>query len=154
MATLKVLLPYNFTFQDKKALGFVAQTFGRRSGVEVHLFFAHSATPEVRSAGSPVMERMKSSVTYMSKMIADQEASLERARQDLVAKGFADQQVRKIFRPRTKDLAGEILDLLDDQGFEVVVLNRKPGKITRFFTGSVFDKLAAASTDAVICLVT
>ena len=66
---------------------------------------------------------MKSSVTYMSKMIAAQEASLERARQDLVAKGFADQQVRKIFRPRNKDLAGEILDLLDDHGFEVVVLS-------------------------------
>jgi hypothetical protein len=154
MATLKVLLPYNFASHDRKALAFVAQTFGRQSDVEVHLFFAHSSTPEVGAAGSPVMDRMKSSVTYVSKMISDQELSLEKTRKDLVDKGFADHQVQTIFRPRTRDLAGEILELLGEGAFDVVVLNRKPGKITRFFTGSVFDKLAASSTDAVICLVT
>jgi hypothetical protein len=32
-------------------------------------------------------------------------------------------------------------------------MNRKPGKVTRFFTGSVFNKVVSALKDKTVCIV-
>ncbi len=76
------------------------------------------------------------------------------AKKNLLENGFSEEQIRYIFTPRKRDIAGEIVDLASNGRYDVVVINRKPGKITRFFTGSVFNKVASSLRDKTICLVT
>jgi len=76
------------------------------------------------------------------------------AKQNLLENGFLESQVRYIFKPRSKDVAREIIDFVSSGHVDLIVINRKPGKITRFFTGSVINKLASALKNVTICLVT
>jgi nucleotide-binding universal stress UspA family protein len=76
------------------------------------------------------------------------------AKQNLLENGFLESQVRYIFKPRSKDVAGEIIDFVSSGQADLIVINRKPGKVTRFFTGSVLNKLASALKNVTICLVT
>ena len=66
-------------------------------------------------------------------------------------KGSAD--LHQVFKPRKKDIAGELVDLYGETHFELLVLSRKPGKVSRFFTGSVHQKVLATLKDTTICVV-
>jgi len=45
MARQKILLPYNFTQNDRKALNFVIRTFPKGTEVEITLFNAYIPAP-------------------------------------------------------------------------------------------------------------
>lgn len=154
MATQKILLPYNFTSYDQKALDFVIRTFARHKDVEVTLFNAYTPVPEITSSDSPVMDKLKGNLTYLSQRIREQEEGLRVAKQNLLENGFSEEQIRYIFKPRNKDIAGEIIEQVAGGRYDLVVINRKPGKVTRFFTGSVLHKVASALKETTICLVT
>ena len=154
MANQKILLPYNFTNYDQKALDFVVRTFVHLKDVEVSLFHTYTPVPEIEMRESPVMYKLKDSLNYLSQRIKEQEAALNVAKHNLLENGFSKNQIRYIFKPRNKDIAGEIIDIALNGHFNLIVINRKPGKITRLFTGSVFNKVASALKDITICLVT
>jgi len=154
MASQKILLPYNFTNYDQKALDFVVRTFVHLKDVEVSLFHTYTPVPEIEMRESPVMDKLKDSLNYLSQRIKEQEAALNVAKHNLLENGFSKNQIRYIFKPRNKDIAGEIIDIALNGHFNLIVINRKPGKITRLFTGSVFNKVASALKDITICLVT
>jgi len=71
----------------------------------------------------------------------------------LVQNGFTENQVSYLYKPRKKDIIGEIVDIATQDNFNIVVMNRKPGKVTRFFTGSVFSKVVSALKDKTVCIV-
>ena len=154
MTSQKILFPYNFTSYDQKALDFVVRTFVHLKDVEVSLFHTYTPVPEIEIRESPVMDKLKDSMNYLSQRIKEQEAALNVAKHNLLENGFSKNQIRYIFKPRNKDIAGEIIDLALNGHFNLLVINRKPGKITRLFTGSVFNKVASALKDITICLVT
>lgn len=153
MARQKILLPYNFTPWDQKALDFLIRTFAHREDVEVTLFNSYTPAPEIDTQESQVMAKMKSNVNYLYQKINEQKAGLEEISASLLQNGFQENQVRSLFRPRKKDVAGEIIELVQSSGFNVVILNNKPGRITRFFTGNVNTKIISALTDTVVCVV-
>jgi hypothetical protein len=76
------------------------------------------------------------------------------AKQYLLENGFSEDQIHYVFEPRQKDVASEIIGLARKGGYDLIVINRKPGKVTRFFTGSVFTKVVSGLRDKTICLVT
>lgn len=154
MASQKILLPYNFTNYDQKALDFVIRTFAHEKDVEVTLFNAYTPVPEIETNNSPVMHKLKGNLTYLSQRIREQEEGLRVAKQNLLENGFSEDQIHYVFKPRNKDISGEIIDLASSGQYDLVVINRKPGKVTRFFTGSVLNKLASALKNVTICLVT
>jgi len=47
MASEKILLPYNFTGYDQRALDFVIRTFSHLKDVEVTLFHTDTPVPEI-----------------------------------------------------------------------------------------------------------
>ena len=57
----RILLPYNFTDLDKKALEFVSQTFSHVQGVQVTLFNVYTTVPDITMKDSPVMKKMQES---------------------------------------------------------------------------------------------
>ncbi len=153
MDSIKILLPYNFSSYDKKALDFVILSFADKKEANVTLFNAYTPAPPIEMRGSPVMEQMKDTLNYMSQRVNEQDEELKTIKSQLSGKGFREDKIQIVFEPKKKDVAGDIIDLAQSGRFNVVVLNRKPGKIARFFTGSVFSKVVAALKDTTICIV-
>jgi hypothetical protein len=83
------------------------------------------------------MEMMSRNLGFLQQKIHAQEAEIRQAREKLLQNGFSKDRIHYIFRAIKKDVAQDIIDLAIDSGFNVVVLNRNPSKITRFFTRSV-----------------
>ncbi len=150
----KILIPYNFTSKDNLALDFVIRTFINQEDVEITLFNAYVPAPEINMRNNPVMEKMSGNLSYLRKKVYELENALEDAKQSLVRKGFNSNNIRCIFEPKEKDIAQDIINLVLKEKFDVVVINRKPGKVTRFFTGSVFDKVVTALNGVTVCIVT
>jgi hypothetical protein len=149
----KILLPYNFTSHDKKALDFVIRTFADKKEADITLFNAYTPAPPIEMRGSPIMEQMKDTLSYLSQRVNEQDDELKTVKNHLSVKGFSEDKIHIVFEPKKKDVAGDIIDLAQNGRFNVVVLNRKPGKIARFFTGSVSSKVLANLKDATVCIV-
>jgi hypothetical protein len=153
MAALKILLPYNFRTLDQKALAFANSTFGHLDEVEITLFHAYTPLPEIEAESTSVMGKLKGDLTYLSQKIMQQENELKAVKEKLLQGGFAESKVHSIFKARKKDIASEIIELVSENKFSVVLINHKPGKASRFFTGSVFSKVVSALTDTTVCIV-
>lgn len=153
MAIQKILVTYNFTSYDQKALDFVIRTFVHLKDVEVTLLNVYTPVPEIEMRQSPVMAKFQKNLDYLTQKVKEQETGLKEARQYLVQSGFPENQVSYIYKPRKKDVIGEIVDIATKDNFNIVVMNRKPGKVTRFFTGSVFNKVVSALKDKIVCIV-
>lgn len=154
MADQKILLPYNFTLFDQKALDFVARTFAPLKNSSVAVLNFYTPLPDIETSSMSVTVKLKEQIGYLAMKIKDQENALKEACAYLLKNGFGTERVQNIFRPRKKDVASEILDLVRSEAFDLVVLNRKPGKITRFFTGSVSSRAIATLKGTAICIVT
>ncbi len=153
MARLKLLLPYNFTRFDQKALDFVINTFGKTKNAEITVFNAYTPIPEIDTAATSITGKLKGSLSYLSQKISEQEAELQSIKQKLVENGFEQGLVHTVFQPRKKEVAAEIIDIAKNHKFDVIVISHKPGKATRFFTGSRYSKVISALKDVTVCVV-
>ncbi len=153
MVAQKILLPYNFTTLDQKALAFANSTFGHLEGVEITLFHAYTPLPEIEAESTSVMGKLKGNLGYLSQKIMQQETELKAVAEKLLQTGFAQNRIHTVFKPRKKDIAAGIIELVTKDKFNVVVINHKPGKASRFFTGSVFSKIVSALKDTTVCIV-
>ena len=99
------------------------------------------------------MGKLKGDLTYLSQKIMQQENELKAVEEKLLQGGFAQSKVHSLFKPRKKDIASEIIELVSENKFSVVLINHKPGKASRFFTGSVFSKVVSALKDTTVCIV-
>ena len=154
MSIQKLLVPFNFTAYDQKALDFVIRHFTNEHQIEVTLFSVYSAVPEINSGGSPIMEKMKNNLIYLSQKNKELEAALIEAQSKLIAGGFSETQVTYSFIPRNKDIASEIIKKARTENFSLIILNHKPGKATHIFTGNVFSKVVNALRNCAVCVVT
>ena len=153
MATQKLLLPYHFTHLDQKALDFVIDTFSKSENITVTVFNAYTAIPEIDTAATSVTGKLKGSLSYLSQKIKENEMALNEVKDKLVEGGFPEKQVNCIFRPRKKDIASEIIDLVNSDHFDTIVLNRKHARVTRFFSGSISHKVVISLKDVTVCIV-
>ena len=153
MGAQKLLLPYNFTDRDRNALEFTARTFVPQGDAEITLFHAYLSLPEVPVQDRPVSDRLKGGMGHLRAKIRELESDLQNVRDELIERGFAPAQVRTVLRPRTKDVLDAILDLHRRERFHLIVLSRRPGRISRLFAGSLHTKLLSVLTNVTICVV-
>lgn len=153
MAAQKILLPYNFTTLDQKALLFANITFSRLEGVEFTLFHAYTPLPELEAESTSVMGKLKGDLSYLSQKIMQQETELKAVEEKLIEGGLAQNRIQTVFKPRKKDIASEIIEFATKDKFSVIVISHKPGKASRFFTGSVFSKVVSTLKDITVCIV-
>lgn len=149
----KILLPYNFSDQDQKALEFVVQTFAHLEKTEIILFNAYTPVPVISEREAPIMDKVQSSLRHLNNIIKEQEELLENAKSHLMKNGFSENRIRVFFRPKKKDIASQIIQIVEDEKVNIIVLNRKSDKVGRFFTGSVFSKVVSALKNRTICIV-
>ena len=153
MARQRVLLAYNFTPYDQKSLDFVTRTFLGNPDVEVTLFNVYTPVPQLDSRETQVMDRMRGNISYLYQKVDEQKEALRVAVEQLVERGFAQRQIHAVFKPRRRDVGAEIIEYAQGEQFDVVIINRAPGRVTRFFTGNVFTKVVSGLRDTVVCVV-
>jgi len=153
MARQKLLLPYNFKSHDVKALEFVKQTFIPIQDLEVTLFHVYTTVPEIEATGQSVMGKLKTNLGYLNRRIMELESALTDVKKQLVAQGISETRLHSIFKPRKQGVAAEIVALAQKENYDFIVLNHKPGRATRFFTGSVFSRVVTALKDTTVCIV-
>ena len=65
MAIQKILIAYNFTNLDQKAIEFIANAFGHIDGVEITFFHAYTPIPKIEAQASEITGKLKSSLSYL-----------------------------------------------------------------------------------------
>jgi hypothetical protein len=110
--------------------------------------------PKIELRDSLIMEKISSNLAYLQQKIYEHEIGIKQAREKLIQKGFSSNRVHYIFRALNKDVAQDIVGLVTDKAFDMVILNRNPGKITRFFTGSVSNKVMKSLKQVDVYVVT
>jgi len=153
MAIKKILLAYNFTSLDQKAVDFAIDTFAHLQDVEITIFNAYTPVPEIETVDTSITGKLKSSLSYLTQQIVQRETELNEVRQMLLLGGFGEGRINTEFRPRKRDIASEIIELARTNGYDVVILNRKQARVTRFFSGSVSHKVVMTLKDTTVCVV-
>lgn len=153
MVVQKILLPYNFTPLDQKALDFAIEAFSHLKGVEITIFKAYTPIPKIDASDAAGTGKLKESMAYLSDRIARRESELSDVKQKLILKGFEEARIKTVYKPRQKDVASEIIDLCMYNRFDVIILNRKHGRIGRFFSGSISNKIIMSLKDTTVCVV-
>ncbi len=154
MATTKILMPYNFTAYEKKSLAFVIDTFSHREDIKVTLFNTYTPLPTVDMDASPELAKMKRGLTFLSQELEQKEEGLKSAKTYLIENGFSENQVGYIFNKKEKSLADDIINMILRGHYNVLVLSRQPGKVTRLFTRSIHDKALAVLEGVTVCIAT
>ena len=139
--SVKILIPYNFTPNDEKAIDFVGHRYSEREGVEVTLFHAYTPIPEMDIRDTPIMKKVIHNASVLMLQQDNQRKALETARHRLMNQGIAGHNVQTIFRPVRVDVASDIIRLWQEGKFDVVVLNRNPGNIVNFFSRSISKRI-------------
>jgi len=152
MAERKILVPYNFTTTEEKALAFVIDSFAHQNDVKITLFNTYTPLPVVDMGASPEMQKMRDAMNAISKDIEEKEAGLKSAKEYLLENGFSDDQVDYIFKERKKPIADEIIVCAFRGKYKVLVLSRQPGKVSRLFARSVHNKVLSSLKDVTICI--
>ncbi len=100
------------------------------------------------------MKKMSQGIAFLTGERKRKEEGLESAREFLMQNGFEDKQVDFIFREKQKVVADEIIDAVNEGGYNILVLSRQPGKVKRMFARSVHTKLFASLKNVTICIST
>lgn len=144
MAALKILMPYNFTSNDEKAVAYVIDSFLKTQNSEITLFHTYIPVPQIEISDKTVMARISSNIAYIRQKIHELEETIKSAARRLVEAGFPEEKVHYTFKPRHKETAQEIIDFAIQGDFAVIVLNHNPHKIKKFFMPSISKKVSKA----------
>lgn len=144
MTALKILMPYNFTSNDEKAVAYVIDSFLRVQDTEITLFHTYVPVPDIEVSDKTVMARISGNIAYLRQKIYDLEEAIKNAAGRLIEAGFPKEKVHYIFKPRLKETAQEIIDYAIQGDFAVIVLNHNPHRVRKFFTPSISKKVSKA----------
>ncbi|MBL0715041.1 MAG: universal stress protein [Desulfosarcina sp.] len=154
MAAQRILLPYNFSQNDNKALEFITTTFGQHEDIDITVFHAYTPLTEIEDYDhQSATAKLKRRLSYLTEELTEREIALQELRTRLINSGFDRDRVRYIFKSRKLEIAAAIIEQTKEEDYDIIVLNHRPGKVTRFFTGSVFTKVVTALQDITVCIV-
>ena len=144
MAAKKILVPYNFTANDEKAIDLVIQNFGQHPDTRITLFHVYLPVPNIEINDKTVMSRISGNLSYLRQKINDMEVEIVKARDRLIDAGFPKEKVNYVFKPQDKDAAQEIIEQAYSGAFTDIILNRSPASIRKFFTASISKRVEKA----------
>ena len=152
MTARKILVPYNFTVDDRKALDFVVDAFGNRQDVRITLFHAYTPLPEIDVTASPELRKVMPGVQHLTRELDEKQRGLAAARTYLMEHGVLGELIDTSFKKRQKGSAEEIIDAVRNGGFDVIVLSRKSKRLTALFERSIHRKLLVSLEKTTVCL--
>jgi hypothetical protein len=153
MSELRVLVPYNFTAHEFKALDFLVHEFGYRKDAKITFFHCFTPLPELNVTNHPLLKMARSGVLFMKEEQKKMEAGLLSAKKHLMANNFSDDQVDCVFKQRERSIAGEIAAAVSKGNYKVLIVAPTPGRIRRFFARSVLERAVRTLKDITVCVV-
>ncbi len=154
MAELKILVSYNFTANDEKALNFIIDTFSNRKDVQVTIFNTYTPFAEIDVKENPELGKMRDGMVFLANELREKEEGLKSLKASLIQKGFSDNQIDYNLKKKTKPVSDEIIDTVLQGGYNVLVLSHLASKVTRFFARSVHNKALSVLKDVTVCIAT
>ena len=154
MAGKRILVPFNFTDYDERALHYVIRTFAGKKAVHITLLHVYAPLPELDGYSNPVFGRLKNTMASMWKEVREKEQDLKRVKEDLLENGFHEDQIAYVFKPGAKSIGREIVEMARSGEYDAVVITQKPGKATRAFTRKAHDALLSELKDTEIVIIT
>ena len=154
MAIQKVLIPFNFTAIDRKALEFGVRTFGGNRESSLTLFHLYIPLPEIETEHATVMGRIKSGMHFLADELRKKEQDLNAVARIILDGGFPEDRLSTVFRAKKKDVADEIVEEVTSGGYQVVILTFRPERITRYFVRSVHNRIMNGVRNVTVCIVT
>jgi len=154
MGVQKILMPYNFTAHEGRALDFIIRTFAHREDCKITMVYTYTPLPEIDMKASPELRKMSAGLSVLSAELKKKEDGLMSAKKHLLENGFLDDQVDYIFKERRKDIADEIIDTALSGHYDILVLTPTLAKIKRLLARSVHDKVLRTLKGITICLAT
>jgi len=148
----KILLPYDFTSYNQKALDFVIQTFGKQPEIRVTLFHAYAQLLEIDLTANPEMAKLRSPMISLNQELKEKEAELHAVMGHFVKNGFHGEQLDCRFIKRQKGVSDTIIRMVKKEGYQIVVLSRTPGKIFRLLDRSVSGRVVASLKEVTVCI--
>jgi hypothetical protein len=152
MTTPKILMPYNFSMIDEKALAFVIETYARHPDASVTLFHAYTPLPDLDVSANPEIRKTMSGMNYLKNELTEKENGLKAICQRLLKSGFAEGRVDYIFKKKIKGHADEIIAVAKEGRYGVLVLGRKPGMVSQFFARNIHERLLSMLQGVVVCI--
>ena len=152
MSAYKVLMTYDFAVADEKSLNFVINTFSYRKDAHITLFNAYTPVPEIDPKASPELAKMNRGMAFLANEIKEKEQGLIDAKAFLMRYGFTTEQVDYVLKKRSKSIAKEIIDHTVNENYQVVVLSRQPGKVTRYYAMGIHNQLLTVLKDVTVCI--
>ena len=70
MATRKILVPYNFTQNDEKAVAFVIDSFGHQADAQITLFHTYIPVPDIEVSDLTIMVNIQPTRISQIRMLA------------------------------------------------------------------------------------
>ena len=141
---VEVIIPYNFTENDKKSIDFVINHYLDSLDVQLTLFHGYTPVPEINSQNNPIMDKMNRAVSHLRNQLKEQEEMLEGVKQNLIEKGFHHQNIKCKFVPLVEDIASDLTLLIKNEHYDAVVFNKTPGNIINYFTRSISGRVLKA----------
>ncbi len=106
MAAQRILLPYNFSPNDQKALEFISKTFGNRDDIDITIFHAYTPISEIEDSDhQSATAKLKRRLSYLTHELTEREIALQEVRTQVINSGFDRDCVRYIFKSRKKEIA-------------------------------------------------
>ena len=152
MGTFKILMPYNYSAHDKKAISFIINAFGGREDVSIVLFHAYTSPPEIDESANPELKKMRSGMTYLASELAEKEKGLKEAGKIFVDNGFPGEALGYVFRKKKGSTADEIIDAAASGQYDALVLSRRTGKVSQFFSRSIHTRAVSALKNITVCI--
>jgi hypothetical protein len=154
MAGKRVLVPFNFSDYDERALHYVIRNYAGQPWAYVTIFHAYTPLPQLDGYTNPSVRRVKSSMAAMWREVREKEQDLQNVLQDLLVSGFSKDRLDYIFKARDKSIGEEIAQACREREYHTVVLCRKPGKASGILSRSVHDRLLSSLRDKEIVIIT
>ena len=156
----KVLVSFTFSMVDQKILEFVSRTFTDREGVKITLFSSYLPLPEDSPDFSKALGSWPAAIgetilhNRIEKQLLEYENMLKKTKEHLVELGFLEESVDYLFQQISKDEAEQIIEIVQNGGYQVVVLGFRQSKIRRIFTKNIYQRIMTALKDVAICVIT
>lgn len=89
----------------------------------------------------------------MWRELREREADLKRAREDLIANGFSDDQLDYVFRLRAGSVGAEIVAMAQAGNYDTIILSHKASRAVPAFRRNVHDKVLSSLKDRTVSII-
>lgn len=156
----KLLIALDSSDGAWRAVEYVAKTFGKTPGVKVTLLHILSGLPPAYWDDGHVLQdkEREARQRLVARWQKEQEKNwldlVNKAHQHLIAAGLAQEAVANKFKPKYYDVAEDIIDEAQTEGFDTVVMGRRGlGMAKALLLGSITRKVVDGAKGFAVTIV-